>query len=128
MRLLTRLAVLTCALLPIGFVHAGSVSPYTPAAHAQVSAAGTPLLIEVHADWCPTCRAQAPVVAQLVNDPRYAAYTVLVVDYDAQKDVRAALKVSRQSTLLVFKGGHEVDRAIGITSAEDIGALLDKAL
>ena len=119
-------AVLSMLLATVA--HAGPVTPYTADAYSQALAAGTPVLVQVHADWCPTCRAQAPVVAKLAADPKYAAFTMLVVDYDAQKDVRKQLNVPRQSTLLVFKGGAEVARATGITSADAIGALLDKAL
>lgn len=127
MSLFARLAAVLSLFLAT-VAHAGSVTPYTADAYSQALTAGTPVLVQVHADWCPTCRAQAPVVAKLAADPKYAAFTVLVVDYDAQKDVRKQLNVPRQSTLLVFKGGAEVARATGITSADSISALLDKAL
>ncbi|WP_293003052.1 thioredoxin family protein [Nevskia sp.] len=126
-RLLAVVALVAASLLG-SVAHAGGIAPYTAEAYGQALQSGAPVLLQVHAEWCPTCRAQAPVVKSLVNDPKYANVTVLVVDFDRQKDVRKQFNVSRQSTLVLFAGGQEVARATGITSKGDIGALLDKAL
>ena len=127
MNLFNRFAA-AALLLAAGVAHAGSISPYTAEACSAALAAGTPVVLEVHADWCPTCRAQAPVVQALVKDPKYEKFTVLVVDYDKQKDVRRQFNVARQSTLVVFSGGKEVSRSTGVTAPEAIAAEFDKAL
>lgn len=115
-------------LLVAGTAHAGSVSPYSAEACNAALAAGKPVVLEVHADWCPTCRAQAPIVQSLVKTPKYDAFTVFVVDYDQQKDVRKQFNVARQSTLIVFSQGKEVTRSTGDTAVEAIAAQFDKAL
>jgi thiol-disulfide isomerase/thioredoxin len=89
---------------------------------------GKPTLVMVHADWCPTCRAQAPIVSDLLKKPPLAVITALRVDFDGQTDVVKAFKVTTQSTLIVFKAGHEVGRSTGDTHRESIEALLKRAL
>jgi thioredoxin 1 len=90
--------------------------------------AGKPTLVMVHASWCPTCRAQAPVISELLKKPELLAITALRVDFDGQSDVVKSFKVTQQSTLIVFKGGKEVARSVGDTRRESIEALLRRAL
>jgi thioredoxin 1 len=89
---------------------------------------GKPALVMVHASWCPTCKAQAPLISELLKQPENQAITALRVDFDAQKPVVHRFKVTQQSTLIVFKGGKEVGRSTGDTSKAGIAALLKKAV
>jgi thioredoxin 1 len=90
--------------------------------------AGKPTLVMIHADWCSTCRAQQPVVSNLLKSPEFSGVTALRVDFDAQKDVVKSFKVVQQSTLILFKAGREVGRSTGDTREESIEALLRRAL
>jgi thiol-disulfide isomerase/thioredoxin len=90
--------------------------------------AGKPTLVMVHADWCPVCRAQDPVVSDLLQMSAYKGITTLVVDFDSQRDALKFFRVSKQSTLIVFKGGKEMGRSTGDTNKESIEALLKKAV
>jgi thiol-disulfide isomerase/thioredoxin len=89
---------------------------------------GKPTLVMVHADWCPTCRAQAPIVSELLKTPALSSITALRVDFDGQADVVKSFRVTTQSTLIVFKAGHEVGRSVGDTRKESIEALLKRAI
>lgn len=102
--------------------------PYTQTGFDELQKAGKSILVEVHASWCPTCRAQAPIVNELLKKKEYQAITVLRVDFDSQKDALKTFNVSKQSTLLVFKGGKEMGRSTGDTSPSSIEALLQKAI
>ncbi len=102
--------------------------PYDQAGFEAAQAAGKLILIEVHADWCPTCRAQEPIVSDLMRDPKNAGFVVLRVDFDNQKDVLKRLRAQHQSTLIVFKGRKEVSRSTGETRKDEIAAQLAKAL
>ncbi len=102
--------------------------PFDQAGFEAAQAAGKPILVEVHADWCPTCRAQEPIVSELMQDPKNAGFVVLRVDFDNQKDVLKRLRAQYQSTLIVFKGKKEVSRSTGETRKDAIAAQLAKAL
>lgn len=53
---------------------------------------------------------------------------VFEVDFDSQKDILREFGVQQQSTLIAFKGGKEVGRSVGQTSAAAIENLLNKTL
>ncbi|MCZ8313619.1 thioredoxin family protein [Phreatobacter sp.] len=101
---------------------------FTQAAFDAAQAAGKPILVEVTAPWCPTCRAQQPILQKLTAEPRFRDLIFLSVDFDSQKDVVRALNVRSQSTLVVFKGRAEVGRSAGDTNAESIAALVAKSI
>ncbi|KAB2911893.1 MAG: thioredoxin family protein [Dechloromonas sp.] len=118
-------------LLLMAFVsHMAFASPvnFEQATFDALQKEGKPVLVVIHADWCPTCRAQAPLISELVATPEFKAVQVMRVDFDARKDVVKAMKATMQSTLIVFKGGREVGRSVGDTRKEGIAALLKKAL
>ena len=101
---------------------------FTQAAFAAAQAAGKPILVEVTAPWCPTCRAQQPILQRLTAEPRFRDLVFLSVDFDSQKDVLRTLNVQSQSTLVVFKGRQEVGRSAGDTNAASITALVAKSI
>lgn len=101
---------------------------FTEAAFNAAKAAGKPILVEVSAPWCPTCKAQKPILAELAGRPKFRDLQVFEVDFDSQKDVLRALGVRQQSTLIVFKGGKEVGRSTGDTRKESIEALVTMAV
>jgi thiol-disulfide isomerase/thioredoxin len=120
------------ALLPLAIAvapaQAAPIRPYSAAALAKAQAAGAPVLVDVHADWCPTCRAQAPSIAELARDPAFAKLVILKLDFDAQVPERRALGVNKQSTLIVWHGKAERGRVTGITDRAQIRALAASAL
>jgi thioredoxin 1 len=97
-------------------------------AFAEAQAAGKPILIAVHAKWCATCKAQAPILGKLLADPKFKDVVYLVVDFDRQKDVVKGFGVRMQSTLIAFNGASERARSVGDTDADSIAALVSKAL
>jgi thiol-disulfide isomerase/thioredoxin len=89
---------------------------------------GGPVLVHVTAPWCKTCQAQKPIVADLLAKPDFKPLRKIDVDFDTQKDVLAKLRVTTQSTMIVFKDGKEIDRQVGQTDPAEIEALFRKAL
>lgn len=103
-------------------------TPFDLKAFEAAQAAGKPILVEISAPWCPTCRAQKPILSSLGSKPEFAKLTVFEVDFDHQKDVVRMLKATTQSTLIVFKGKEEAGRSAGDTNAASIEALLKKSI
>ena len=102
--------------------------PFDQKAFDAAQAAGTPILIEVHAPWCPVCKAQTPILAKLADDARFKNLVRFGVDFDSQKDLLKTFNVQKQSTLIVFKGRQEAGRSTGDSNAASIEALLAKSI
>jgi len=110
----------------VGF--AADKPAFNQSAFEAAQAGGKPILIEVTAPWCPTCKAQAPILSKLMGDPRYKTIVTFNIDYDSQKDLLKKFNVRQQSTLIVFKGKEEAGRSTGDTNPASIEALLAKSI
>lgn len=120
--------LLAAALLAASpWVLALDIQAFSAAALAQSQQAGKPVAVHFHADWCPTCKLQEKSLAQLKAEPGLDI-TVLVADYDKEKDLKKLMKVRTQSTLVVFRGSDEKARLAGDTSADKIRTALKAAL
>lgn len=107
---------------------AGPIKPYSVTAFKAAQKAGKPILVDVHADWCPTCRRQAPTIVEISKDPAYSKLVIFKIDFDKQVKEREALNVRKQSTLIVYKGTLEKGRVTGITDRNDIRKFAAAAL
>ena len=126
----TRRALLAAATLAFiaSPLFAGETEPFTKEAFAAAQAAGKSILVHINAPWCPTCRAQRPILEKLENSRKFERLKVFRVDFDSQPDIVRFFKANSQSTLIVFKGTAETGRSVGETNADAIAALLEKAL
>ena len=102
--------------------------PFSAEAFKAAQASGSPILVEIHADWCPTCKAQNPILDKLTADPKFKDLKIFRVDFDAMKPEVKQFGAQMQSTLIVFKGTAEQGRSVGDTKEASIAALLDKSL
>ena len=118
---------LAAALLVSPWSQALTLSPYSADALAKLQTAGSPVALHFHADWCPTCRAQAKSLEALKADTSLNM-TVLSVDYDKETALKKQLNVRSQSTFIVFRGVAEKARQIGETAPESIRKTLGSAL
>ncbi len=124
--MLFRSLAVTALLLFAAPALAGEIVPYDAARLGEAQAAGDPILLHVTAPWCPTCKAQHPIISDLASDPANPDLLVLEIDFDTQKDVLRQFNVRQQSTLIAFRGAEERGRAAGITDRQAIAALLDQ--
>ena len=122
-RILSPFAAL-CLLATPAF--AAEQATYSPAAMTAAQAAGKPVIVDVTATWCSTCKAQAPIVKSLLGEPKYKNLVLLHVDFDTQKAVLRKYGVREQSTFVAFKGKDEVGRSTGDTDKASIEKLFDK--
>ena len=95
---------------------------------AAAQKAGKPIFVAIHATWCPTCKAQKPILSELMAGPNFKDLVYFVADFDSQKDAVNSFDAQMQSTLLAFKGEHETGRSVGDTDRLSIAALLIKTL
>jgi thioredoxin 1 len=130
--MLSRRTVLFAAMAANAAFVAPSLATETRAfdqkAFAEAQKASKPIFIGVHASWCPTCKAQDPILSELMSTPKFNDLVYFVVDFDGQKDAVKSFGVRTQSTLIAFKGDKETGRSVGDTNRASIAALLDKTL
>lgn len=103
-------------------------APYDEATFHKLLSSGQPVALDFSASWCPTCRAQAPLLRSITGEPVFKDLTLLVADYDKETALRKTYDVSMQSTLIVFRKGREVARSTGDTGRSGLTRLLATAL
>lgn len=81
-----------------------------------------PILLDFWATWCGPCMRQGPIVEALAEE----GYNVGKIDVDQEMGLAQQFKVMSIPNLLIFKGGQEVHRLVGLTSKEDLKKLLDE--
>lgn len=107
-----------------GAAFAAEFRKFERANFEKAQADGRPIVVDVAAWWCPTCRAQEPALKKAASAKEFEHMVVYRLDYDGQKKDRLRLGAQKQSTLIAFKGAHETARSLGETNAGRIAALL----
>ncbi len=98
---------------------------YDEAEFMMAQKKGKTIVVDVYADWCPTCRAQAPILEELRTEKQSGNVLFVKVNFDKEKAFLRAHRIPRQSTVLVFKGMDEAARTIAQTNRTALrGAVL----
>ena len=116
MQKITHLLLVACSVVALQ-AQALTMDAYSPELLAKKKQSGELVALHFHAFWCPTCWAQDKVFKTFVNDPDVPG-TLLVVNYDTERELRRQLHVRSQSTLIVYKGSEEQKRLVGETDAK----------
>ena len=123
--LFTAVAAGTALVAP---AYATETKAFDPSSFGAAQKAGKPIFVAIHASWCPTCKAQKPILSELMTEPKFKDLIYFVVDFDTQKDAVKFFGAQMQSTLIAFKGATETGRSVGDTERSSIAALLNKTL
>jgi thiol-disulfide isomerase/thioredoxin len=89
---------------------------------------GARILVDISATWCPTCKAQKPIIDKLAEQAANKDLVIFAVDFDSQKPVVRQFGAQSQSTLIAFRGKTETARSVGDTNPESIEALVQSTL
>jgi len=128
--MLNRFAIIAAALLTIALsstAFAVERAKFDATVFADAKKAGKSIVVHVTAPWCPTCKAQKPIVDSLLAKPEYKDTVLLDVDFDTSMPTLKALNARSQSTLIAYKGETETGRSTGATNAETIETLIKSA-
>ena len=82
-----------------------------------------PVVVDFYADWCGPCKMMAPILDQFAHD---RAGTALVVKLDTDRNQRTSERFGIRGipTLIVFKGGQEAARQVGLVQRAQLDGLV----
>ena len=103
-------------------IHIGSEEAFD-----KLIAGDVPVLVDFWATWCGPCRMIAPIVEEIAA--QYDGKAIVAkVDVDEQGELARRFRVMNIPTLMLFKQGQLVDKAIGARPKAALEQMLNKAL
>jgi len=79
---------------------------------AEVLKSDIPVLVDIWAPWCKPCREVGPIIEELANE--YAGKMKIgKLNVDGNSEMAMKYQIQSIPTILIFKGGKEVQRLMG---------------
>lgn len=96
-------------------------------AFTTILESGEPMLVDFFATWCGPCKMLAPVIEELAADYEGKLH-VLKVDTDENQSLAMNYGIMNIPTVVLFQGGNEVDRLVGVLPKENFAQMIDAHL
>ena len=93
----------------------------------EVMKSSMPVLVDLWAAWCGPCRMIAPVVEELAGTYQ-GKVKMSKLNVDDHPQVAARFRIMNIPTLLLFKGGQEVDRIVGVVPKEELTRRIERVM
>jgi len=93
----------------------------------EVTNSTRPVLIDFWAPWCMPCKLIAPAVEKLAEEMK-GIVNVFKANVDENPEMATDLSIMNIPTLVIFKGGKEISRIVGVNSKEAIEAKIKAVL
>jgi thioredoxin 1 len=77
------------------------------------------VVVDFFADWCGPCKMMSPIIDELADEVKAKA-TIVKVNVENEAGLAGQYGVSSIPTIIYFKNGKEVERAIGVQSKQSI--------
>lgn len=88
----------------------------------EVLKSDVPVLVDFNAEWCPPCQALHPILEELAEEG--GDFKIVAVDIDDQDELAEEYEVSSIPCLVVFNGGEETERKVGLQPKKRLQKML----
>ena len=104
---------------------AGKVMEFTDANfQTEVLSCQDPVLVDFWAPWCGPCKMIAPAIEELANEFTGKA-KIGKLNTDDNNGRPSEYRISGIPTVILFKGGREVQRFVGMTQKQKLAQALE---
>ena len=93
----------------------------------EVLKADLPVMVDFWAEWCGPCKVVSPIVEELAEEYN-GKIKFVKLDTEANFDIPARYGIRSLPTLMIFKGGEQVDQIFGARPKAELKRSLEKAL
>jgi thioredoxin 1 len=91
----------------------------------QVLQSDKPVLVDFWAEWCGPCRMLTPTI-EAVAEQYAASADVVKLNVDSNPSTAGTYGIKGIPTLILFRGGKEVERVVGAISKDSIARIIEK--
>jgi thioredoxin 1 len=84
-------------------------------------------MVDFSAPWCSPCRMQRPAIETLAEQ-QMGNVTFAEINVDENRQTAMKLGIMSIPTIIIFKDGKEIQRFVGLQSADALSVAIEKAL